>query len=199
MAQDLRKMFESNREEAAQRIKLKAGHEKRFMERLESDLPARKKRSPSIWLRIAASVAILLSIGVYLLNDKGNTDGPIKTTVVNKEPIEEKGNGISLGDLSPDLKKVENYYVANINLALSKLEVSPENKVLVDSFMDQLSSLDVEYKNLNKELNTIGPNDQTINALIKNLQLRLQLLQKLKTKLNELKPSKNEQIKTNAI
>lgn len=151
------------------------------------------------WLQLAASVAILLSLGIYVMIGTGNTDGPIKTTVVNKEPIEEKGNGISLGDLSPDLKKVENYYVANINLALSKLEVSPENKVLVDSFMDQLSSLDVEYKNLNKELNTIGPNDQTINALIKNLQLRLQLLQKLKTKLNELKPSKNEQIKTNAI
>jgi hypothetical protein len=49
------------------------------------------------------------------------------------------------------------------------------------------------------ELNQLGPNDQTISALIENLQLRLQLLQKLKKKLNELNTSKNEQVETNTI
>ena len=52
---------------------------------------------------------------------------------------------------------------------------------------------------MNLELNQLGPNDQTISALIKNLQLRLQLLQKLKEKLNEVQSSKNEQYETNAI
>jgi hypothetical protein len=107
--------------------------------------------------------------------------------------------GISLGDLSPNLKKLETYYVANINLELSKLEISDENEMLIDSFMEHLDALNTEYKNLNEELNEIGPNDQTISALIKNLQLRLQLLQKLKKKLNELKTSKNEQVETNSI
>jgi hypothetical protein len=199
MAQDLRKMFESSREKDDHKITLKAGHENRFVARLERELPKKKESWPRQWLPLAASVAILLSLGIYFLIGTTTDDGPIKTTVVGKETLEDNGSGISLGDLSPDLKKVENYYVANINLVLSKLEVSPENKALVDSFMDQLSSLDIEYKNLNKELNTIGPNDQTINALIKNLQLRLQLLQKLKIKLNDLKSSKNEQVETNAI
>lgn len=199
MAQDLRKMFESNRERPDRDIKLKAGHENRFMARLERELPLKKRTTSKKWYALAASIAVLLSFGIYFLTNTNEVNGPIKTTVVDKETLDESGSGISLGDLSPDLKKVENYYVANINLALSKLEVSPENKALVDSFMDQLSLLDIEYKNLNKELNTIGPNDQTINALIKNLQLRLQLLQKLKMKLNDLKSSKNEQVKTNAI
>lgn len=65
--------------------------------------------------------------------------------------------------------------------------------------MKQLDTLNSEYINLNDELNEIGPNDQTISALIQNLQLRLQLLQKLKKKLNELKTSKNEQVKTNIM
>jgi len=52
---------------------------------------------------------------------------------------------------------------------------------------------------LNTELNQIGPNDKTITALIKNLQLRLQLLQRLKEKLNEVQSSKSEQYETNAI
>ncbi|MEO0902253.1 MAG: hypothetical protein AAFY00_09595, partial [Bacteroidota bacterium] len=55
------------------------------------------------------------------------------------------------------------------------------------------AELDGEYNHLNQELNELGPNDDTISALINNLQLRLQLLQKLKTKLNQLKSSKNEQ------
>ncbi|MGB5273235.1 MAG: hypothetical protein WBN39_04200 [Flavobacteriaceae bacterium] len=199
MAQDLRKMFESNREQPDRKIELKAGHENRFMARLERELPLTKRVVSIKWYALAASIAVLLSLGIYFHTSTTEENGPIKTTVVDKETLDESGSGISLGDLSPDLKKVENYYVANINLALSKLEVSPENKALVDSFMDQLSLLDIEYKNLNKELNTIGPNDQTINALIKNLQLRLQLLQKLKMKLNDLKSSNNEPIETNAI
>ena len=82
--------------------------------------------------------------------------------------------------------------MATINLELAKLEVSQENKDLVDGFMERLAELNVEYQRLNKELNTIGPNDQTISALIQNLQLRLRLLQKLKDTLIELKSSKNE-------
>jgi hypothetical protein len=199
MAQDLRKMFEQNREQPDRKIKLRAGHDKRFLARLERELPLKKRAVPMKWYALAASIAVLLSLGIYFLAGTTDENGPVKTTLVDKETLDESRSGISLGDLSPDLKKVENYYVANINLALSKLEISPENKALVDSFMDQLSLLDIEYKNLNKELNAMGPNDQTINALIKNLQLRLQLLQKLKMKLNDLKSSKNEQVETNAI
>ena len=76
---------------------------------------------------------------------------------------------------------------------MANLEVSDENNDLVDGYMEQLAVLDAEYKKLNIELNEIGPNDQTIEALIQNLQLRLELLKKLKEKLNQLKLSKNEQ------
>ncbi|WP_422860455.1 hypothetical protein ACOKFD_06275 [Flagellimonas sp. S174] len=91
------------------------------------------------------------------------------------------------------MKKIEDYYVANINLQLSELEFNDDNKALVDGYMERVAELDREYNRLNNELNELGPNDDTISALINNLQLRLQLLQKLKTKLNQLKSSKNEQ------
>ena len=141
---------------------------------------------------------ILISVGIYVYNDysKKSTEA---TTVVDSDTKTRENKAISLGDLSPDLKKVENYYVANINMELSRLEISEDNKAIVDGFMEQLSDLNAEYKKLNTELNEIGPNDQTITALIKNLQLRLQLLHKLKEKLNQLKSSKNEQIQTNRI
>ena len=176
---------------------MKEGHEERFMELLDESMPVRRKRFIPNW-SIAASIVLLLGLGIYFISTSGEAN-PIQTTIVEKGDSEETESGISLGDLSPDLKNLENYYVANINLEISQLQVSPENKALVDSFMGRLAELNTEYESLNKELNDIGPNDQTIAALIRNLQLRLELLYKLKDKLNEFKSSKNEQVTSNSI
>ncbi|MGB6152982.1 MAG: hypothetical protein WBG48_13450 [Pricia sp.] len=190
MAQDLRNLFENERNGNSPRMK--PGHTERFRARLENRFP--KQRKPwGVSFKIAASVLILLGIGIYFLVQHNIQTTP-RPEVAEKEASVETEEGISLGDLSPDLKKVEDYYMANINYELSKLEVSDENKAMVASFMKQLGVLNQEYQTLNTELNRTGPNDQTITALIKNLQLRLQLLQKLKEKLKQLNTSKNETV-----
>ena len=185
MSQDLRELFDKQRE---QKYRMKPGHEDRFMDLLDESMPVRKKRFFPNW-GIAASVVLLLGLGIYFFTANTDSD-PVQTTIVEKGNTEDPETGISLGDLSPDLKQLENYYVANINLEISQLQISPENKAIVDSFMGRLAELNKEYSSLNMELNEIGPNDQTIAALIRNLQLRLELLYKLKDKLNELKSSK---------
>lgn len=189
MARDLRKIFEEERKKKS--FKMREGHENRFLAKLEEEMPIEQKSSGH-WLRIAASIIIVLGLGTYFFLSTQDSPTVENTTVVNKSEMTNK-EGISLGDLSPDLQKIETYYVANINLELANLDVSDENKGVVDGYMERLAELDAEYKKLNQELNEIGPNDQTITALVKNLQLRLQLLQKLKTKLNQLKSSENEQ------
>ena len=181
MAQDLRKLFEEQREK--KNYQMKKGHENRFFEKLESQMPQKTALNTYFWLKIAASVVVLVSLASYFFINN-TADSNSKTAIVSTTDTHKSEKVISLGDLSPDLKKVENYYVANISLALAGLEVSDENKDIVDGYMEQLAALDEEYKRLNKELNEIGPNDQTIEALIQNLQLRLQLLKKLKEKLN---------------
>lgn len=194
MSQDLRKLLGKEKE---RKFTMKEGHEERFMERLDESFPKQKNRSIPNW-SIAAAIVVLLGVGIYFINDR-KTDEAVNTTIVSKEQNTTQQQIISLGDLSPDLKKLEHYYVANINLELSQLEISPENKMLVDSFMDRLAELNREYNALNSELNNMGPNDQTISALIQNLQLRLELLYKLKDKLSELKSSENEQVNANSI
>ncbi len=191
MSQDLRKMFEVEREKPFST--LKEGHRERFVERLNTEMPLRKKSHFHV-LKIAATILVLVGTGIYIWN-KENDESNITpaTTIVDNGDTTAKAT-ISLSDLSPNLKKVEQYYVANINLELARLQVSKENRNLVDSYMSRLSELNDEYQRLNQELNQMGPNEQTITALIKNLQLRLQLLHKLKEKLNELKTKKNETV-----
>ncbi|ASV29052.1 hypothetical protein [Maribacter cobaltidurans] len=195
MAQDLKKMFDKEREQ--QNFKMKQGHEERFLSKLEETLPQERPSKWNTW-KIAASIILLVGVGL-MAYFQFDTKDDIPATIVDKGDPDDKNKSFSFGDLSPDLKKVENYYVANINMELSQLDISESNKELVDSFMEQLSELNTEYDRLNGELNELGPNDQTISALIENLQLRLQLLQKLKKKLNQLKSSKNEQITENSI
>ena len=100
---------------------------------------------------------------------------------------------MTLGDISPDLKKIEDFYMTGINVQLSSLEITQDNKDVIDGYMEQLSELDKEYSLLNEELTTMGPSEATITALIDNLKLRLELLFKLKNKLKELKNQNNEQ------
>ncbi|MBT8287341.1 MAG: hypothetical protein HKN00_07630 [Flavobacteriaceae bacterium] len=175
MAQDLRKLFEN--EPKVSNEKMPDGHEDRFMAKLAEGLPQRpKKRSFNVF-RIAASIVILVSLGYvgmrFLSND------PVT-------PAEEVVSTKSLGEISPELKKVEDYYLASINLELSKLKYTPETKELFDGYVNRLGELALEYERLSNELIQSGPTEQTVTALIDNLKLRLDLMYRLKEKLNEL-------------
>ena len=181
MAKDIRDLFQADNK--LSNDKMPIGHEARFLDKLESTLPAKKKPKFN-WLSIAATVVVFLglSFGAFkFFNSNGNTG----TKLVDIKKPETKTK--TLGDISPDLKKIEDYYVANINLELSKVKLTPENKELFDSYILQLENLKKEYNNLSLELTKNGPDELTIDALISNLKFRLNLMHRLKNQLNKLK------------
>jgi hypothetical protein len=182
MAQDIRKLFEN--EPKVFKDKMPEGHEARFLKKLDKELPVKSNKSMFTFLNIAASVILLIgfSFGAYQFIGSETEELPVETTVARK----------SLGDISPQFKKVEDYYLANINLELSKMKVTPERKELFDSYLVRLDELNKEYARLEEDLTQSGPNEQTINALIDNLKLRLNLLYSLKEKLSELNQSNNK-------
>lgn len=177
MAQDIRKLFKEEPKVSNQ--KMPKGHEVRFLEKLDQALPEKKSRPLFTFLNIAASVVILigLSFSAYKYFNQTPINDSASEKVVKKSP---------LGEISPQLKKVEDYYLANINLELSKMKVTPENKEMFDGYLERLEELNKEYGVLADELTQSGPTEQTVNALIDNLKLRLNLLYRLKEKLNEL-------------
>lgn len=182
MAQDIRKLFKE--EPKVSSHKMPKGHEARFLDKLDKDLPVKSTRSLFTFLNIAASVVILigLSFGAYKYLNQ-SVEEVIPVEVVETSP---------LGEISPQLKKVEDYYLANINLELSKMKVTPDNKEMFDGYLERLEELNNEYAVLADELTTSGPTERTVNALIDNLKLRLNLLYRLKEKLSELNNVTNE-------
>ena len=196
MSQDLRELFKEEREKE---LMMPEGHEARFEERLDVFRNTSKNRS-YLWMGLAASLIALLGLTLWLQNGKGTfVESPGEAVVEQAVDTTETNRGISLGDLSPDLEKLENYYTASINMELANLDISEDNREVANEFILRLGELNKEYKQLNAELNRIGPNEQTIGAMIKNLQYRLQLMLKLKEKLIELKSSKNETVHSNSI
>ncbi len=192
MGRDIREMFKED--EAWTSDKLSKGHAKRFEAKLEKALPHNKNKNNSTFLKIAALFIAVIGIGAFFLNiESPNINN---TPIVNTPDVEEVKNEtpvreFQLSEVSPEFKKIENYYLAGINIELAKLEVNPSNKALIDSFMGKMAELNNEYKKLNTEFNESGPNEQTIEAMVQNLQFRLDLLYKLKNKLKEIKQSKS--------
>ncbi|WP_452602327.1 hypothetical protein [Pontimicrobium sp. MEBiC06410] len=194
MARDIRELFEEDSKLTNE--KMKQGHEARFLDKLDTALPQQNKPKFS-WLNIAASIVIILGIsyGAYkVFNGDTETIEPIE--VVNKGEDSKKESEAkkitTLGDISPEFKKVEDYYVANINLELSKVKITPENKELFDGYIAKLEELNTEYNRLSLELAN-GPDELTVNALINNLKLRLNLMYRLQEQLKRLKTIEAEQ------
>lgn len=175
MAQDIRDLFKNDN---MLEDKMPANHQDRFLEKLNTVLPKQQKKTFS-WLQIAASLLLLigLSFGAYKYFSP-NTNNTIPVKVVDVFTEETK----TLGDVSPGLKKVEDYYLANINLELAKMKPTAETKDLFDGYLEQLNGLNTEYKRLSKELTVSGPNELMVNALIDNLKMRLNLLYRLREK-----------------
>ncbi|ARV08972.1 hypothetical protein BTO05_04735 [Winogradskyella sp. PC-19] len=179
MGQNLKDLFKNQPKDES--IKMSQGHEARFLDKLDDALPQKKKSSHFGFLNIAASVIVLLGLSYGAFQFFNTPVDPTiePTEVVTTDKIK------TMGDISPDLKKVEDYYLASINLELSKVNLTPDNKGLVDGYIARLKELNSEYDNLTVELNDNGPNEETLDALIDNLKFRLNLVMQLKEKLQE--------------
>ncbi|WP_299210406.1 hypothetical protein [uncultured Dokdonia sp.] len=201
MAQDLRKMLKQAKEEHT--MQLREGHQSRFEDRLTKALPPQdethggSKKGIFFFMKIAAMLlvasGIIWGVAKYAFA-KADTEPTFVSTETKELPKEERV--LQLSDLSPDFKKVEDYYLASINVELARLEINDENQELIDAFLKQLSALDEEYKRLNKEITESGISEEMVTAMIDNLKLRAELLSKLKRKLTEIKASQEDAIQT---
>ena len=173
MLKDIRNII---KEESTESLKLSVNHREKFEARLNQ--MNKPKRNYYYFLKIAATLILLVSLGYFFL--------PSSST----EEITPEAKVVDIGNVSPEMKQIENYYLTAINYEMSNIEPSPENKAVLDTYLKKIAELTDAYKQLSIDLTEKDINEQTVNALITNLQMRLQLLLDLKDTLNEIKKLK---------
>lgn len=181
MPSDLRQLL---KDQEMQSHSLSEGHRKKFEQKLFAELHPEKKRNNYSWMRIAVSFALVIGVSASLFFFNNSTE-----KIENQPVIIE-----NLGSISPELGKIENFYLASIQSEISSLNQTPENSDLVYGYLEKIAELSEDYKVLTNELNTEGLNQATVNALIDNLQQRLNLLYQLKDRLDEFKKLQNNEI-----
>ena len=180
MPSDLRKLLKDKKLYSNE---LSKGHRRKFEKKLLAELHPEKKRNRQ-WLSIAASLTLVIGLSASLIF----FNNQVQETETQSVQIE------NLGSISPELGKIENFYLASIQSEISGLDQTPENAELVNGYLQKIAELSMDYKELTEELNTEGINQTTVNALIENLQQRLNLLYQLKEQLDEFKKLQNNEI-----
>ena len=100
-------------------------------------------------------------------------------------------NRMTLGQVSPQYKEVENYYVHQVNLMEGEivnvdLKSNPAQKTML---MKEMKSMDSTYVSLQRELKA-NPNDERIiNAMIEHYQTKLEVMTYI---VNQLKTIRND-------
>lgn len=153
------------------------GHFERFTRKLEARFAVKTvKRSIVPYLLKAAVVTLLVTLSSlwtwdhFLRPDRGR---------------------MTLGDISPEYREVENYYAHQVNLMEDELagidfRNNPEQKLML---RDELKSMDSISVQLQKELYA-NPNDERIiNAMIEHYQAKLEVMTYI---VNQLKTIRNE-------
>ena len=161
------------------------GHQNRFLEKLNTQSGTKTlsalgntSKKGSNWYKtisIAASFALLIGLGATFFAKSNPT----------------------LAEVSPEADKAQFYFTALIEQEVEKLntEATPETQKLVDDALLQLKKLEEGYNVLEAQLINKGDAKQLLSAMITNFQTRIQLLEEVLQKIEnikQLKMNKNE-------
>ncbi len=154
------------------------GHMERFNRKLEMRLHRHVtvKRSIVPYLLRAAVVTLLVTLSSLWTWDHF---------------IRSDRNRMALGDVSPQYREVENYYVHQVNLVENQITSSdiltnPEQKTM---FEKEMKSMDSVYVQLQKELKANPGDERIINAMIEHYQTKLEVMSYI---VDQLKALRNE-------
>ena len=153
------------------------GHFERFNRKLELMAEVKMpKRSIVPYLLKAAVVTLLVTLSSLWTWDHFIRPGSSRMT---------------LGQVSPQYKEVENYYIHQVNITEGEivnvdLKNNPEQKQIL---MKEMKSMDSVYVSLQKELKA-NPNDERIiNAMIEHYQTKLEVMNYI---ISQLKTIRND-------
>lgn len=129
-----------------------------------------KKPFLSIAWKVAAMLFMASTIYLIIERNNQNLSGPV---------------------LSDEFEQAEDYYVKLISVKKQEIKekLTPEDQ---EQFLNDIDQLDVMYLELKQTYQTNASNDRVVDAMISNLQLRLNILNKQLEILENIKDQNNE-------
>ena len=151
-------------------------HQQRFLDKLKNqnkiaDSTIIKRSYWKPLLSIAASVVLLVAFFFGTQQEASAKD---------------------LASVSPEMAQTQNFFTAAISNELAKLEAesTPETAIIVEDALKQIEILESKYKLLKEDLSESGDDSRVIYAMISNFQSRIDLLQNVLQKIEEIKQLK---------
>jgi hypothetical protein len=157
------------------------GHLERFNRKLEARFgTARLKKSIVPYLLKAAVVTLLVTLSSLWTWDNF---------------IRPDRNRMALGDVSPQYREVENYYLHQVNLMESELGsiTIPNDPEHTELLQNEMKSMDSVYLQLQKDLKANPDDERIITAMIEHYQTKVEVMSYI---LNQLKEIRNENLNT---
>jgi hypothetical protein len=176
MKRDIRDLFTDNE---VSEHKLPKGHKEAFKVKLLEVKPNKTSKVFNYkWLyKIAAMLLVFLALG-YVLFPKNNTDNFRNTTEFTKQ-----------------IKTIEEDYLISINKEWESFLLLAKDDNLVSRYKKRLEDLNADYKEIAKQYRDDNTDILMIEALVENLQTRLNLLKDIQKHINLLN-QENEHYET---
>ena len=146
-----------------------------------------------MFMRMAATIVLLLACGITLWMVKQNTPTPTNSLAVASET----GEQTSIYEVAPELAEVEVYYTSQINSKREELSEYDLKVLGLDETRqidNELARLDSSYTRLKNQLYTTPNTDQVMAAMIRNLQIRIDVLNRQLEVLKKIEAIKEQDI-----
>lgn len=156
------------------------GHTNRFLNKLNSDAAVSvntetRSQKPVYFLNwkraiaIAAVVVLIFNVGSFIFSEDDST--------------------ADLASVSPEMEQTQSFFISTLNQELQTLKSfdSPDAKFLVEDALKQIDILEKQYEGLKTDLVESGNDKRVIYAMITNFQNRIELLQEVILKIEEIK------------
>jgi hypothetical protein len=163
------------------------GHLDRFNWKLEKRLHSGSfKRSIVPYLLKAAVVTILVTLSSLWTWDNF---------------IRKDNEGMTLSQVSPQYKEVENYYVHQVNMMESEivnidLKDNPEQKQMLTN---EINSMDSVYVQLQKDLKANPDDERIINAMIEHYQTKVEVMSYIVSQLKAIRNGNQNKTKDEKV
>ncbi|MBT3209673.1 MAG: hypothetical protein HN704_05160 [Bacteroidetes bacterium] len=155
------------------------GHFRRFMNRISIENPREIKFPINEFVKIAAIFIFIFGVSlIFITNIKENAD--------NLSEIQE----ICLSDISDYYEEIEVFYCSKIEQKLKVLtKISYFDSKIKNEFLSkEFQEIETSYSELQKELGANGDDSRIIEAMIRNYQIKTELLDKIINELNNINP-----------